>query len=145
MRDVRSSAGAIGLMQLIPSTGRRTARQIKHPYNGQVTLVDPHSNIRLGTTYLAMMNERFDEHAALATAAYNAGPLRVEDWLPENAPMDARVWVESIPFNQTRQYVRRVLAADVIFHWRLTGETQRLSRRLPKVVPRAATTQLAVQ
>lgn len=145
MRDVRSSAGAIGLMQLIPSTGRRTAQQIRHPYHGRTTLIDPDSNIRLGTTYLGMMSERFGDHPALATAAYNAGPLRVEDWLPGAAPMDARVWVETIPFNQTRNYVRRVLASDVIFHWRLTGETRRLSGQLPQIVPPQKSAQLSAQ
>jgi len=134
MPDVRSSAGAIGVMQLMPSTGRSTAKEIKHPYNGRTTLTDPDSNIRLGTRYLAKMNDRFD-HPALATAAYNAGPSRVSAWLPGKSPMDARIWVETIPFNETRSYVRRVLTSDVIFHWRLTGTTWRLSNHLPDVPP----------
>jgi soluble lytic murein transglycosylase len=121
-------------MQLMPSTGRSTAKEIKHPYNGRTTLTDPDSNIRLGTRYLAKMNDRFD-HPALATAAYNAGPSRVSAWLPGKSPMDARIWVETIPFNETRSYVRRVLTSDVIFHWRLTGTTWRLSNHLPDVPP----------
>ena len=135
MPDVRSSAGAIGLMQLMPSTGRSTAKEIKHPYKGRNTLTDPDSNIRLGTRYLAKMSNRFDKHPALATAAYNAGPGRVSAWLPGSSPMDARIWVETIPFNETRSYVRRVLTSDVIFHWRLTGTTRRLSNHLPDVLP----------
>jgi len=133
MRDIRSSAGAIGLMQLMPATGRRTASELKIPYRGLVTLTDPESNIRMGSRYLAKMKARFDGHPAVATAAYNAGPSRVSRWLPESGDVDARVWVETIPFRETRDYVRRVLTADVIFEWRLTGKTGRLSDRLPAV------------
>ncbi|MEM9208034.1 MAG: transglycosylase SLT domain-containing protein [Pseudomonadota bacterium] len=135
MRDIRSSAGAIGLMQLMPATGRQTAREIRLPYRGLKTLTDPRSNIKLGATYLGKMHERFGGNPAVATAAYNAGPLRVSRWLPQASEVDARVWVETIPFNETRSYVRRVLAADIIFAWRLTGRAPRLSDRLPAVVP----------
>tara|TARA_R110000782_G_scaffold16338_10_gene46949 strand:+ start:306 stop:2300 length:1995 start_codon:yes stop_codon:yes gene_type:complete len=130
MHDVRSHAGAIGLMQLMPATGRDVAREIKLPFAGLATLVDPESNIRLGTTYLAQMAERFDGNPVLATAAYNAGPHRVDAWLPDTGSIDARVWIENIPFNETRKYVKRVLAAQAIFHWRLTGKVRRLSDEL---------------
>lgn len=133
MRDIRSSAGAIGLMQLLPETGRRTAREINYPYQGRKTLTDPSSNIRLGTFFLGQMYQRFGEHTALATAAYNAGPLRVEKWLPALGTMDARIWIENIPFNETRNYVRRVLTSDAIFHWRLTGEMRRVSSQLEEI------------
>jgi soluble lytic murein transglycosylase len=66
----------------------------------------------------------------LATAAYNAGPHRVDTWLPASGEIDARAWIETIPFNETRGYVRRVLEAEVIFHWRMTGEVRRLSDEL---------------
>lgn len=127
MRDVRSSAGAIGLMQLMPATGKKVAREIKLPYSGLDTLTNPQSNIRLGTTYLGQMAERYGGNRVLATAAYNAGPHRVDAWLPQVGDLDARVWIENIPFNETRSYVRRVLAAETIFHWRMTGEVRRLS------------------
>ena len=130
MRDVRSSAGAIGLMQLMPTTGKKVAREIHLPYSGLDTLTDPQSNIRLGTTYLGQMAERYGGNQVLATAAYNAGPHRVDAWLPESGEIDARVWIENIPFNETRGYVRRVLAADTIFHWRMTGEMRRMSDEL---------------
>jgi len=136
MRDVRSSAGAIGLMQLMPATGRSTAQALKLPYRGIKTLVDPRSNIELGTSYLARMHARFNRHPALATAAYNAGPHRVARWLPESTAVDARIWVETIPFKETREYVRRVLMSDIIFEWRLGGDVRRLSERLPAVAPR---------
>lgn len=130
MRDARSSAGAIGLMQLMPATGRDVAKEIKLPYSGLATLVDPKSNIHLGTTYLGQMAERYGGNRVLATAAYNAGPHRVDRWLPKDSSIDARIWIENIPFNETRQYVKRVLTAQTIFHWRMTGKIRRLSDEL---------------
>jgi soluble lytic murein transglycosylase len=133
MRDVRSSAGAIGLMQLMPATGKEVAATISLPYSGIDTLTNPQSNIRLGTTYLSQMAERYGGNRVLATAAYNAGPHRVDNWLPSSGTQDARIWIENIPFNETRKYVRRVLAAETIFHWRITGKIRRLSSELPQV------------
>jgi len=133
MRDIRSSAGAIGLMQLMPETARRTAKEVNLKYAGLITLTDPDSNIKLGTAYLRKMLERFDNHQVLATAAYNAGPLNVEKWLPKDGDVDALIWIENIPFTETRKYVKRVLATDTIFHWRLTGETKRLTPTLASV------------
>ena len=130
MRDVRSSAGAIGLMQLMPATGKTVAREIRLPYSGLSTLTNPDSNIRLGTSYLGQMAERYGGNRVLATAAYNAGPHRVDAWLPQSGEIDARAWIETIPFNETRGYVRRVLAAETIFHWRMTGQVRRLSDEL---------------
>jgi soluble lytic murein transglycosylase len=143
MRDVRSSAGAIGLMQLMPATGRETAREINLPYAGITTLTDTDSNIRLGTWYLGKMYDRFGQNRVLATAAYNAGPHRVEDWLPQTGALDARIWIENIPFNETRGYVRRVLTDEAIFHWRMTGKLRRISDGLPLVVPDARLAQSA--
>jgi soluble lytic murein transglycosylase len=133
MRDIRSSAGAVGIMQLMPATGRSTAREIRLPYSGLATLTDSDSNIRLGTWYLGKMYSRFDDNRVLATAAYNAGPHRVEAWLPDSGALDARIWIANIPFNETRGYVRRVLTDDAIFHWRMTGRLRRLSSALPRI------------
>ena len=143
MRDVKSHAGAIGLMQLMPATGKDVARDIKLPYSGLATLVDPESNIRLGTTYLGQMAQRYGGNRVPATAAYNAGPHRVDRWLPEKGTIDARVWIENIPFNETRKYVKRVLAAQTIFHWRMTGEIRRLSDGLLLVQAAPDTQQVA--
>ena len=140
MRDVRSSAGAIGLMQLLPTTGRRVAKALRLRYSGLKTLTDPESNIRLGTRYLGDMEERYGGNRVLATAAYNAGPHRVDRWLPESGSIDARIWIENIPFNETRKYVKRVLSAQTIFHWRLTGQIRRLSTEMPPVNAAAADT-----
>ena len=144
MRDVRSRAGAIGLMQLMPATGRDVAREINLPYNGLDTLTNPAANIRLGTTYLSQMAERYDGNRILATAAYNAGPHRVDRWMPQSGTIDARIWVENIPFNETRSYVRRVMAAKTIFEWRLTGKAPRISDFLTDIGANLATTNAAL-
>ena len=145
MRDARSSAGAIGLMQLMPATGRRVAKTINLPYSGLSTLTNPVSNIRLGTSYLGQMAERYSGNRVLATAAYNAGPHRVDRWLPENGTIDARIWIENIPFTETRKYVKRVLAAQAIFHWRMTGKMRRVSDELLLVQASQQSQQVAVR
>ncbi|MCH9694996.1 MAG: transglycosylase SLT domain-containing protein [Gammaproteobacteria bacterium] len=143
MRDIRSSAGAVGLMQLMPATGRDVAKELRLPYSGLTTLTHAETNIRLGTTYLGKMSQRYGGNQVLATAAYNAGPHRVDRWLPEAGNIDARIWIENIPFNETRKYVKRVLAAQAIFHWRLTGQVRRLSDELLQVRPAASEPQVA--
>ncbi|MFK8014245.1 MAG: transglycosylase SLT domain-containing protein [Gammaproteobacteria bacterium] len=133
MSDVKSSAGAIGLMQLMPATGKETARRARMPYRGLQTLLNPKSNIQLGVHYLGQMYNRFDRNQVLATAAYNAGPRRVRSWLPERGDIPADIWIESIPFNETRNYVKKVLFADTVFYWRLTGDERRLAGRMPPI------------
>ncbi len=133
MSDVKSSAGAVGLMQLLPGTGKETARRARIPYRGLSSLLDPQTNISLGVHYLGQMYKRFDQHQVLATAAYNAGPRRVRSWLPERGNVPADIWIETIPFNETRNYVKKVLFADTVFHWRLTGSERRLAARMPPI------------
>ena len=135
MADIRSSAGAVGVMQLMPATGRGTARRERLRWRGYATLIDPPANIQLGTRYLAKVYERFGANPVLATAAYNAGPHRVERWLPETRSLPADIWIETIPFAETRSYVKRVLTADSIFSWRLTGRELRLSALHAPVPP----------
>ena len=113
MADASSSAGAMGLMQLLPATAKRQAKRSKVKYKGRSTLLQPNTNIRLGTGYLAAMLDNFDDNLAIAAAAYNAGPHRVKRWLTEELPQDR--WVESIPFRETRSYVKNVLAYTVIY------------------------------
>ena len=124
MHDIRSPAGALGLMQVMPRTGRQTAKELNLKWRGTRTLTNPSTNIRIGSYYLAKQLNRFG-HPALATAAYNAGPHRVKQWMPDKAmPLD--VWVASIPFTETRDYVQRVLTAQVIYEWRYNGTIARL-------------------
>ncbi|PIQ39519.1 MAG: lytic murein transglycosylase [Thalassolituus sp. CG17_big_fil_post_rev_8_21_14_2_50_53_8] len=111
-----SYVGAKGLMQLMPRTARAVAKQLKlrsrHP-----DLLSPEINIRLGSTYLAEMKQRFGS-LALAAAAYNAGPHRVSSWLERTAFTVPEAWVEAIPFNETRRYVQQVMAFVTVYEWR---------------------------
>jgi soluble lytic murein transglycosylase len=130
MDDARSHAGARGLMQLMPATARTVARKAygrKPPRPWE--LYDAGLNISLGTAYLRMVLNQLGDHTVLATAAYNAGPRRVRSWLPEHA-LDADVWIELVPFSETRGYLTRVLAYQVIYENRLGRTPSRLSERL---------------
>lgn len=114
----RSHAGARGLMQLMPATAREVARALGLPGPATNDLYDPELNITLGSGYMLKMQQRYRGNAVLATAAYNAGPGNVNRWLPEQ-PDSADVWIATIPFNETRGYVRRVLAYRLIYDYRL--------------------------
>lgn len=114
--DAASSAGAIGLMQLLPETARITAKRIGSPAPTRTQLTDPAVNIPLGSAFLSNLLQRFDGETALATAGYNAGPNAARRWLPPT-PMDLDVWAENIPFNETRAYVQRVAWHAVVFDW----------------------------
>jgi soluble lytic murein transglycosylase len=130
--DARSHADAYGLMQLLPGTGQAMARELKLPWGGTGSLFDPETNIRLGTRYLSQQAERFAGSPWLATAAYNAGPAPVQRWLGSRGTLPADVFIETIPYGETREYVTRVLAFSVIYDWRLYGKTRRMSSRLPE-------------
>ncbi len=119
MPDGRSRAGALGVMQVMPSTARRTARRFGIPLSSSWQLLDPETNIAIGTSYLAQMYRRYDGNRVLASAAYNAGPARVDRWLERSAPTPVDVWIESIPFRETRAYVQNVLAYALIYAHRL--------------------------
>lgn len=134
--DARSPVGATGLMQLMPATARHMARQLRVPYAGTQSLLITDTNINLGTGYLSQMLRNLDDQPALAAAAYNAGPHRVQSWRPEQT-MEAVRWVETIPFNETREYVSNVLAYTVIYQHKLENSYTRLTDRLPPVTPRA--------
>jgi soluble lytic murein transglycosylase len=135
--DVASSVGALGLMQLMPATARQVAQDLTPARGGpeRSEILQPELNITLGSNYLAWMRDRFG-HPALATAAYNAGPQRVARWLPQHC-MDADLWIISIPYEETRRYVERVLAYRVIYGARLGQEPVRLSELLPPVPGRS--------
>lgn len=117
--DIKSPANAYGLMQLLPSTAQQVAKQYKIKYQ-KTDLVKANKNIPLGSRYLKDLLKSFDGNRLLATAAYNAGPGRVRQWLKQsNGTLPFDIWVEIIPFNETRQYVQNVLAFHVIYAYRL--------------------------
>ncbi|MCK9363529.1 MAG: lytic transglycosylase domain-containing protein [Syntrophales bacterium] len=112
--EARSPAGAMGLMQLMPETARITARKIGMAGFNNAMLTRPEVNIELGTSYLRGIMKRFSANYAFAAAAYNAGPRRAEKW--RNAkPLEGAIYVESIPFTETRLYVKKVLANAVYY------------------------------
>lgn len=132
VRDARSPVGALGLMQLMPDTGRQVARQEGVKWRGTAMLYEPEYNIRFGSRYLRDMLKRFNGHIAMATAAYNAGPHNVNKWTPAKT-LPADIWIEGVPFGATHNYLRHVLEFTATYEWRLTGEYTRLKQRLPPV------------
>lgn len=132
--DAVSPVGARGLMQLMPKTAAFIAKKINHKPPKRRDLSNPNTNISLGTAYLGSVYSRLGEHQALATAAYNAGPHRVKSWLPENS-MAADIWIESIPFTETRRYTERVLYYTTIYESRLGKTATRMSSRIPDIQP----------
>ena len=113
MPDAKSSAGALGVMQLMPATARLVANKTGTRYRSTSELTKVNLNIQLGTHYLAQMLRRYQNNRILASAAYNAGPGRVDRWL--NPDLSVDVWIESIPFRETRNYVQNVLMFSVIY------------------------------
>jgi soluble lytic murein transglycosylase len=126
--EAASSAGARGLMQLLPATAKHMAADAGVPFSPVRLGTDAKYNARLGTEYLAHMLDRYDGSYVLATAAYNAGPGRVDQWLEKNGDprtddIDSVDWIEAIPFTETRNYVMRVLESLHVYRARLKGET----------------------
>lgn len=113
MPDAQSGSGALGVMQLMPATAKATARKLGVRYRSSRQLLDPETNIKLGSAYLSMMLKRFNNNRILASAAYNAGPTRVTRWKDGSLPFDT--WIEIIPFKETRQYVQNVLMFSTIY------------------------------
>ncbi len=133
--DAVSAAGAVGLAQLRPETARLVARDWSQPRPGAAQLLEPAVNITLGASHLRDLINEFDEQTPVALAGYNAGDNAVERWLPEQST-DADVWIENIPFNETRDYVQRVLWHSVVFGWLQSGEGQNVESWLAPVTPR---------
>ncbi|WP_394294027.1 transglycosylase SLT domain-containing protein [Aeromonas rivipollensis] len=125
----QSPVGARGLMQLMPATAKETAAKLGVPYRNEQQLFDPTMNIRLGSAYLKRLLDVYDGNRILAAAAYNAGPGRVKRWREQstNKPMD--VWVESIPYKETRNYVQNVLSFDLIYQHKLQQPLRFMSER----------------
>jgi soluble lytic murein transglycosylase len=132
-RQARSSAGALGLMQLLPGTARETARRIGMSYSSDAQLFEPKINITLGSAYLAQSMASFGDSFVMAAAAYNAGPGRVRQWQGAQC-VAADQWIELIPFDETRAYVRRALFYTALYQWRLGSKPERLTE-IMKPIP----------
>ena len=135
--DARSGVGAAGLMQVMPATARWTAKKIGLSGFSPDQLSDRDTNITIGTAYLKLALDDLGGSMAMAAAAYNAGPSRPRAW--RNGPaLDAAIWTENVPFNETRDYVKKVLSNSINYAAILTGQPQSLKSRLGRIGPRDA-------
>jgi soluble lytic murein transglycosylase len=135
--DARSGAGASGLMQIMPATARWTAKKTGIPFRTEM-LTDRDVNLQLGTSYLKLVLDDFGGSQALAAAAYNAGPSRPRRWR-DGPPIEVAAWAENIPFPETRDYVKKVLANATWYAALIGGERPSLKTRLGRLIgPRDA-------
>jgi len=136
--DARSGVGASGLMQVMPATARETARRIGMVGFTADQITDRDTNIAIGTGYLKLVLDDLSGSMPLAAAAYNAGPGRPRSWRGQTGSpsMEAAIWAENVPFNETRDYVKKVLSNTTNYAAILTGQPQSLKARLGTVGPR---------
>ncbi|CAA9889784.1 Soluble lytic murein transglycosylase [Candidatus Methylobacter favarea] len=134
--NAQSPVGAKGLMQLMPKTGKQIARELNEQWQSENSLFNPDINIKYGSYYYKQLLDRFNGHFALATAAYNAGPRRVINWMPIDKSVPADIWVETIPFKETRKYVTSVLSYAMIYQQRLQRNTFKIKNLMLDVLPR---------
>jgi len=139
IEDIRSSAGASGLMQLMPATARWVARKVGMSDYSPARVTEVDVNLRLGTSYLKLVLDDLDGHPALATAAYNAGPGRPRAWRSSLArPVEGAIFAETIPFNETRDYVKKVMSNSVYYAMLFDDRAQSLKARLGTIAPKSA-------
>ena len=138
--DARSGVGASGLMQVMPATARETARRIGMTGFTADMITDRDTNIAIGTGYLKMVLDDVGGSMPMAAAAYNAGPGRPRTWRGQSGSptVDAAIWAESVPFAETRDYVKKVLSNTTNYAAILTGQPQSLKARMGTVGPRDA-------
>ena len=117
-KDAHSPVGARGLMQIMPNTARQIAKDLNERWRGKNSLYNPVKNLKYGSYYYQKLLNQFDGHYALALAAYNAGPNRVKKWLPDES-LPADIWIETIPYRETRDYVTSVLVYAMIYQQRM--------------------------
>jgi soluble lytic murein transglycosylase len=132
--EARSGAGATGLMQILPHTARWMARRIGYKNYSPKRVAEVETNVTLGARYLQHVLERTG-HPVLASTAYNAGPNRALRWQPAR-PLEGAIFIESIPFDETREYVKRVMANTVHYALLLEGRSAPLKRRLGTIAGR---------
>jgi soluble lytic murein transglycosylase len=134
-KNAVSSAGAKGLMQLMPKTAMTIAQALHEPWRSDSELFKPELNINYGGYYFRDLLNRFGGHVAVAGAAYNAGPNRAKKWLPITHSVPADIWIETIPFKETRKYVATVLSYAMIYQQRLKKGNLKLRNLLRDVSP----------
>jgi soluble lytic murein transglycosylase len=139
--DARSSVGAAGLMQLMPATARYVARKMNLTDFSPARVSERDMNLQLGTGYLKMVLDDLDGNTVLATAAYNAGPGRPRAWRSSLVrPVEGAIFAETIPFNETRDYVKKVMSNSVYYAALFENKAQSLKQRMGTIAPKAAGT-----
>jgi soluble lytic murein transglycosylase len=135
INDARSSAGATGLMQVMPRTARFVARKIGLRNYQRKGVSEVETNVTLGTGYLRLVLDQLG-HEVLASAAYNAGPSRARRWRDENRPLEGAIYTETIPFPETRDYVKKVMTNAVFYAALIEKQVTPLKQRLGTIPPR---------
>jgi len=133
VETARSPANAMGLMQVTPATGKRVAKKHGLSWNGSSQLITTAGNLPIGTAYLSDLLRDFRHNPVLVSGAYNAGPNAVKRWLDTRPLGEAAIWIETLPYFETRDYIPRVLAFTTIYDWRLGGNVERISVRMPHI------------
>lgn len=135
--DAKSSAGARGLMQVMPATAKWLARKLGLKDFSVSQMSDMDTNVALGTQYLKLVLDGLDNHPVLASAAYNAGPNRARRWR-DSRPLEGAIYVETIPLNETRDYVKKVMSNTVYYATLFEGKPQSIKARLGVIRPNGA-------
>jgi soluble lytic murein transglycosylase len=117
--DVVSPAGARGLMQLMPSTASVVAKHAKIDYKHKDQLFSSEKNINIGVAYLKQLTSRYNYHPILIAAAYNAGPSQVSYWLKNHPPKEIDIWIDTLPWHETRNYLKNIIAFYTVYQYRL--------------------------
>ena len=128
--NARSAADARGLMQVLPGTGASVAAKLGLTWGGGDSLFDADTNITLGSAYLRQLMDRYGGKPYQVIAGYNAGPAPLNRWVSQRQNFDPDIWIETIGYKETREYVARVLSFSTVYDWRLNGDALRLSDRL---------------
>jgi soluble lytic murein transglycosylase len=135
--SAKSNVGASGLMQLMPATAKWVAKKIGLRDYSHSQVNNTEINVLLGTSYMRLVMENLDNHPVLASAAYNAGPGRAKKWRADR-PLEGAIYAETIPFSETRDYVKKVMSNSVYYSVLFTGQPDSLKKRLGTVAPRSA-------
>lgn len=133
VETARSSANALGLMQVTPATGKQVAKKHGLPWKGVAQLKTAAGNLPIGTAYMSDLYQELRQNPVLVSGAYNAGPNAVKRWLDTRPAGEASIWIETLPYFETRDYIPRVLAFTTIYDWRLDGTVKRISVRMPDI------------
>jgi soluble lytic murein transglycosylase len=129
----RSPANALGLMQVTPATGKQVAKKHGLAWHGSAQLKTAAGNLPIGTAYLGDLLQDYRHNPVLVSGSYNAGPNAVQRWLDTRPMGEAAIWIETLPYFETRDYIPRVLAFTTIYDWRMGGSVQRISGRMPHI------------